>query len=150
MMQDADRYDLQRLARDDLRRYRQAKRDIEHMQELIQHQRDKALQASAPADTGVRVQTQGNRNEDLMVSIADLGLRYRQRQIEAERVCMEIEQRISERCEGVEARILRWYYLYGQTFEWIAVKESYSYRQIMRTHWRALLKYGTSCHIHAC
>ena len=141
-MQDADRHDAQRLARDDLRRYRQAKRDIEQMQELIQHQRDKALQASAPADTGVRVQSSGNRSEDLMVSIADLALRYQQRQAAAERLCMEIEQRISERCEGLEARILRAYYLYNQTFELIAVKESYSYRQIMRTHWRALLQYG--------
>ena len=145
-MQDADRHDAQRLARDDLRRYRQAKRDIEQMQELIQHQRDKALQASAPADTGVRVQSSGNRSEDLMVSIADLALKYQERQAAAERLCMEIEQRISERCEGLEARILRAYYLYNQTFELIAVKESYSYRQIMRTHWRALLKYGTACH----
>ena len=141
-MQDADRHDAQRLARDDLRRYRQAKRDIEQMQELIQHQRDKALQASAPADTGVRVQSSGNRSEDLMVSIADLALKYQERQAAAERLCMEIEQRISERCEGIEARILRAYYLYNQTFELIAVKESYSYRQIMRTHWRALLRYG--------
>ena len=146
-MQDADRHDAQRLARDDLRRYRQAKRDIEQMQELIQHQRDKALQASAPADTGVRVQSSGNRSEDLMVSIADLALRYQQRQAAAERLCMEIEQRISERCEGVEARILRWYYLYGQTFEWIAVKESYSYRWIMKMHWNALLRYGKRVHI---
>ena len=106
-MQDADRHDAQRLARADLRRYRQAKRDIEHMQELIQHQREKALQASAPPDAGVRVQSSGNRSEDLMISIADLTLRYEQRQAAAERLCMEIEQRISERCEGQEARILR-------------------------------------------
>lgn len=141
-MQDADRYDAQRLAREDLYRYRQAKRDIDHMQDLIQHQREKALQASAPSDAGVRVQSSGNRSEDLMISIADLTLRYEQRQAAAERLCMEIEQRISERCEGLEARVLRAYYLHGQTFELIAIKESYSYRQIMRTHLRALLQYG--------
>lgn len=128
---------------EDLKRYRQARRDIKHLRELIDRQRSKVERTSKPpSQDKVRVQQENPGPEPLLIAIADLETIYGTRLIEAERLCMEIEGRISYSTSGIHARILRGCYLYNQTYKMLAAAESYSVRQIMRYHWQAVEMYG--------
>lgn len=130
-------------AKEDLSRYRQAQRDIKDMQDKILTLQAKAERISRHPDPDrAAVQTPNPGPEALLIAIADLRSLYGSKQIQAEHVCMEIETRLSRWTDGVQQRILRSFYLFGQTFERIAVAEDYSYRHIARLHGYALENYG--------
>lgn len=134
--------DLQEIAREDLRRYKDAKRDIEHMRDIISRQQAKAERITRRLDPEwAPVQRSNPGPEELLCAIADMQQECRLKQIAAEQVCYEIEQRICDWTSGVEQRILRKHYLFGFKLKEIN-DEEYCYSQIRRFHDSALLRYG--------
>ena len=87
----------------------------------------------------------GNSTEDMLIQLMDMRNEYGRKCVEAERLCMAIEREISQRCKGVYARILSLHYLCNKSLEFIAVKETFSYRHIKRLRWRALEIFGERC-----
>lgn len=140
MLSDASRHDLQCQARADLGRYRDAKRDIRHLERLLNEMRDRPLQSSW--DTSDRVQVQGNAAESSMIVVADLSEQYRKQQQQAEQLCLELENRITSWLTGIERRVIRSHYLFSKRIEQIAVDEDYSDRHIKRILRRGLQIYG--------
>ncbi len=65
------------------------------------------------------------------------------KQAQAERTCMMIEIRISNRCTGIHARVLRGYYLHNLRLEKLALDEHLSYPHIKRIRRDALEMYGS-------
>ena len=133
--------DEARTAQADLRRYKDAKRDIRDMADKIN-----ALQARINSTTSrlkeISIQSSSQQSkEELICILADLRDEYCRQQCEAEKVMYEIELKISEIGNGLYRRILRNYYLYNQTFEQIAVSESLCYDYITNSHRRALDRY---------
>ena len=151
--------DNQRRAIDRLTEYREAKRSIQSFKlkiEAIETRCNK--QTKDPASimkqkrnpdgsfsiVPVVVQSSpcGNSSEDLLVQLMDIRSEYWQKCVDAEKLCMVIDRQIGEFCPGVYSRILSLHYLYDKSLEFIAVKESFSYRQIRRLKWKALEMFG--------
>lgn len=80
--------------------------------------------------------------EDIILTIIDMQHELWDKMFKAESLCLDLEHKISAWTEGIEARILRSYYLYGQSLKQIATDEGYSYKQIKRFRWGALENYG--------
>lgn len=150
--------DNQRKAIDELSLYREAKKDLRHMALQIEAHEAKVHKTTKSCDSIMRetwrdgrfiavpvvVQTShgGNAVEELMDALMDQRVHLIQKQAEAERICMMIEINISDRCEGVDARILRDIFIEGHRLELIAVNVQYCYAHIKRIKWRALERYG--------
>ncbi len=154
--------DNQRIADEDLRRYREAKQDL-----IVLHQEIEILESKCNRmvrspeammwDTGrkdssgkpIRVQLSvqstraGNTQEELLAALADRRAYYWQQCAATERLAMDIEMRIGSFCIGVQARVLSLYYICGQRLEQIAVTTNFSYHHTKRTRWRALEQYGS-------
>lgn len=143
-----DSKDLRDKAREDLWRYYDAQRDMQHMRNVIERQQAKAERVTRQLDPDmVNVQCQSTGPEELLCAIADLQVEYRRRQLEAELICRQIETRISTWTSGIEQRILRDYYLCGICLNAIR-NEAYSYRQILRYHELGLEHYGEKLSSH--
>lgn len=143
-MTDADRRDCQFEADLDLRRYKDAQSDIRHYKYLIDRLQARADAASRPLDPNrIFVQNDNASQENILLQIVDMQREYRAKQLQAEKLCMELERRISKWTHGIEERILRNHYLFNMTLEWIAVQEdNKSYSQIKRLKRKALENYG--------
>lgn len=143
LVTDADRRDCQFEADLDLRRYKDAQSDIRHYKYLIDRLQARADAVSRPLDPDrLFVQHDNSSPEDILLQIVDMQREYGRKQLQAEKLCMELEHRISNWTSGLEARILRSCYLFNRTLEWIAVQEEKSYSQIKRLKWKALENYG--------
>ena len=130
-----------RIAQADLRRYKDAKRDIKDMADKINALRDRINSTtSKPKEISIQSSSQQSK-EELICILTDLRNLYYLQQVNAERLSLDIEIRIEKIGNGLYRRILRDYYLYNQTFEQIAVKESIGYRHVIRLRCNALEMY---------
>lgn len=153
-MTDAERQDLRFDADSDLRQYREAQKNIAHYRDKIERLRARANRTTQELNPNrIFIQHDDATDEDIILTIIDMQHELWDKMLKAESLCLDLEHKISAWTEGIEARILRSYYLYGQSLEQIAVMEGYSYRQIIRFRRMALEQYGqklkdvTSCHI---
>ena len=87
-------------------------------------------------------QDRGNTREGYLDQLMDMRTEYWQQCKAAERLCMDIELTISDRCTKVHGIILSMLYLYNCTLEQIAVSVGYCYAQTKRHKWFALEEYG--------
>jgi len=134
--------DIKEIARWDLLRYRDAKRDIKHLRDIIMRQQSKAEKITRALDPEwLPVQRDNPGPIELLCAIADMQVEYRTKQIAAEHICYEIEQRICDWTSGIEQRILRSHYLFDVKLIELT-DEYYCYRQIKRLHRKALEHYG--------
>lgn len=108
---------------------------------IIQQKRNRDGTFS-PVPVVVQSDPCGNRSEEFLVQLIDMRTEYWQKCVEAEKLCMDIDRQIGERCKGVLGRILSLHYLYGKKLEFIAVSENFSYPHIKRLKWRALEQFG--------
>ena len=134
--------DEARTAQADLRRYKDAKRDIRDMADKIN-----ALQARINSTTSrlkeISIQSSSQQSkEELICILADLRDEYCRQQCKAECMVLNIEIKIGEIENGLYKRILRSHYLYNQWFEQISVVEHLSYITIKRVHQRSLNEYA--------
>ena len=153
--------DNQRIAIDRLTEYRDAKLKIRSTKQkvaVIEAKCNKVTRApdSIMQDSGKRddkgnkiyvpmvVQHQmvGNSREGYLDQLMDMKSEYWQQCVDAERLCMEIEREIQQRCSGVRAVILSMHYLYNQSLERISVSINYCYAQTKRHKWMALEEFG--------
>ncbi len=148
----------QRRAIDELTLYREAKKDILHLMQQIELHEAKVQKSTRSCDSIMRetwrdgkfvavpvvVQSGscGNAVEELLDALMDQRIHLIAKQAEAERICMMIEVNISNRCDGIEARLLRNYFINSKRLDKIAIDEGYSYASIKRVKWRALERYG--------
>lgn len=152
-MTDAERQDLRFDADADLRQYREAQKNIDHYRDKIERLRARANRTTQQLNPNRIFIQHDATGEDIILTIIDMQHELWDKMLKAESLCLDLEHKISAWTEGIEARILRSYYLYGQSLEQIAVMEGYSYRQIIRFRRMALEQYGqklkdvTSCHI---
>lgn len=153
-MTDAERQDLRFDADADLRQYREAQKNIIHYRDKIERLRARANRTTQELNPNrIFIQYDDATGEDIILTIIDMQHELWDKMFKAESLCLDLEHKISAWTEGIEARTLRSYYLYGQSLEQIAVMEGYSYRQIIRFRRMALEQYGqklkdvTSCHI---
>lgn len=87
-------------------------------------------------------QDRGNTREGYLDTLMDMRSEYWRQCKAAERLCMDIELTISERCGKVHAIILSMLYLYNCTLEQIAVSVGYCYAATKKHKWIALEEYG--------
>lgn len=131
------------LARDFLGQYKEAQREIERMQRLIERLSLRADRLNQPLNPDkVQVQKSNNGPEDVIVEIADLQKIYTHDCKLAEKKCLEIALGIGELENKLHQEILRNYWLFGLRLEEIAVSENYAYRTIKKYHYRALEELG--------
>ena len=153
-MTDAERQDLRFDADADLRQYREAQKNIAHYRDKIERLRARANRTTQELNPNrIFIQHDDATGEDIILTIIDMQHELWDKMFKSESLCLDLEHKISAWTEGIEARILRSYYLYGQSLKQIATDEGYSYRQIIRFRRMALEQYGqklkdvTSCHI---
>ena len=147
-----DRLTLYREAQKDIRAYKlkieaiatKCNKQTRDPASIIQQKRNHDGSFS-PVPIVVQSDPCGNRSEDLLVQLMDMRSEYWQKCCAAEKLCMSIEREISEYCSGIYARILSLHFLYGKSLEFIAVKETFSYRHVKRLRWRALEMFGERC-----
>ena len=142
-MTDAERHMMCFEADMDLRQYRDAKKNIEHYRkkiERLQERADKTTQELNPDK--IFLQNNEATRENIILTILDMQNDLWHKMLEAEKLCRSLENKIDVWTEGIGARVLRSYYLYGQNLKQIAVEEGYSYKQIKRFRWAALEQYG--------
>jgi len=129
-------------ARSELEQYRGMKRTIENMKDRIEQLTVRINAAGRqPKDVDIQYMPDPKAVEALLTALTDLRSLYGQTQIKAERLCFDLERRIGF-VSGIPGLILEWRYIQGFSFEKIAVKLDYSYRQIRRLHVRALEEYA--------
>lgn len=153
--------DNQRKAIDELSLYQEARKDIRHHKQQIEKLEAKVQRSTRACDSIMRetwrdgkfvavpvvVQSGGcgNAVEELMDALMDQRMHYLAKQADAERTCMTIEVNISNRCDGIHARVLRGFYLHNHRLEKIALDENMSYPHIKRVRRNALEQYGSKC-----
>ena len=148
----------QRLAIDELTRYRDAKNEIRHHQQQIESHETK-IQRSTRACHSIMQETFqdgkfvavpvvvqanscGNSIEDLMAVLMDQRATYMQKQVEAEQLCFRIQVKIWKLSDSVHSSVLDYIYLHDKSLVWIAATIKYSLRQTKRKKWEALEEYG--------
>lgn len=142
-MTDAERQDLRFDADADLRQYREAQKNIAHYRDKIERLRARANRTTQELNPNrIFIQHDDATGEDIILTIIDMQHELWDKMFKAESLCLDLEHKISAWTEGIEARILRSYYLYGQNLKQIATDEGYSYKQIKRFRWGALENYG--------
>lgn len=150
-MTDAERQDLRFDADSDLRQYREAQKNIAHYRDKIERLRARANSTTQELNPNrIFIQHDDATGEDIILTIIDMQHELWDKMFKAESLCLDLEHKISAWTEGIEARILRSYYLYGQSLEQIAVMEGYSYSQIKRLRGAALEKYGLKLAEYQC
>lgn len=157
--------DNQQKAESELLQYYQAKQTIKHLAEKIAEHETKVNKTTRACDSIMQqtfidgkfisvpmvIQVSGNNSrENLIDALMDQRHHYMEQQAIAERLCMQLEINIANRCNPKHARFLRSHYLHSNRLEKIAVDESYSYRHARRIKWMALEEYGEkmSSHVH--
>ena len=129
-------------ARTELEQYRVMQRTIDNMKERIEQMTTRINATNRqPREIDIQYTPDPKAVEELLVALADLCELYGQTQVKAERLCYDLERRIGE-VSGIPGLILEWRYIQGFSFERIAVKLDYSYRQIRRLHVKALEEYA--------
>ncbi|MCI6603045.1 MAG: hypothetical protein MSC43_02450 [Clostridiales bacterium] len=142
-MTDAERQDLRFDADADLRQYREAQKNITHYRDKIERLRARANSTTQELNPNrIFIQHDDATGADIILTIIDMQHELWDKMLKAESLCLDLEHKISAWTEGIEVRILRSYYLYGQSLKQIATDEGYSYKQIKRFRWRALENYG--------
>lgn len=136
--------ELMQLARDELEQYKDLKKDIDHSVERLEELRTKLNRLSKPLDPNyIQVQhSNNNGTEALFDSIFEVERIIDGDVIEAEKVCMDLDKRISKITPKLYARILRQYFIFGKRVEDIAYSENYSRRMLYYYLDEALLEYG--------
>lgn len=134
------------MAKKELAQYRDMKRSIDHLHEKIERIKAK-IESVGSGIKSSEIQHQPDQKtiEMLYMSMIDLQMLYGQKMVEAERLCYDLEVRISE-VSGVCGLILSKRYILGLSFEKIAYELDYSYRQILRLHRKALEEYAKRWH----
>lgn len=87
-------------------------------------------------------QDRGNTREGMIDTLIDMRAEYWRQCKDAERLCMEIEVEIGQRCGRIHAVILSMLYLYNATLEQIAVTVGYCYAATKKHRWMALEEFG--------
>ena len=95
--------------------------------------------------TGNRAATEADRQNEvqrqkLRERLMDLETRELRARADLWERRMEIEDTIGQVADPIQQDILRRHYVAGETFEWIAVELSYSWRHTVRLHGAALLE----------
>lgn len=130
-------------AKQELLLYREAKRNIQDLQNKIEVKEAQVNAVCKPLqEKEVQYSRLGNSAEKLIDALIELKEEYMKQIIDAERLCYYIELKISCIKADIRRRILSNHYLYNQSFEEIAFKESFSYRDILRKHFLALEDYS--------
>jgi DNA-directed RNA polymerase specialized sigma24 family protein len=129
-------------ARAELDQYRIMRRKIDLLKERIAklHTRIEATNRT-PREIDIQYMSDPKAIEELLAAAADLCTLYGEQQIKAERLCFCLERRIME-ISGIPGMILEWRYIQGFSFDNIATRLDYSYRQVRRLHARALEDYA--------
>lgn len=130
-------------ARTELMSYRDELKNIEHYDEKIQKLQTRAERLTAPLNPNkVQVQHDNHSVENILCAIADMKTNCIQKKYKAEKLCQNIMLKIDGLDTALHQRILRDYYLYGETLQDIAIMENYSYVHIKRLHNQALETYA--------
>lgn len=129
-------------ARKELGLYRQTLEDINLFEDRADAIRLKLDNQGIDSER-VKVQSQSLGAEPLLIVLCDYLLYIRQKQVEAERLCMVIEKKVDRVPDALHRRILRSYWLYLKDFTDIAEREGYSYDYILEIHRKALESYGS-------
>lgn len=126
-------------AKEYLRRYQDANREIDALLEEIDNLRIRATSITQ-ALTPDRVQaTPTNRTENIVAKIVDMERKVDSRVDDLHKIEDEVMQTIGKVENPVYRELLIRKYIAGKTLEEIAVKMHYSYRQTCRIHGMALI-----------
>lgn len=131
-----------------LRKYREYGAEIERLEEEIARWRAQAEKTTTTIKD-VPVQCNGSRDrlQDSVIEIDQIITVLAEAQHDLARTRISIERAISTVAEDRLQRLLRYRYIDGMTWEAIAVKMRYSWRQVIRLHGEALNKVVIECHI---
>lgn len=140
-MTDNNEYDDRQIAKIDLWKYDDAKKNIRDLKNKIEIQTSR-INSSTSRLKEVSIQSQSKGKEEMIDTLVDLRNLYMQEQADAERIMLNTEIKIGKIEDGLYQRILRNHYLYGQRFEQISMNEKLCYRVIMTCHKRALNEYA--------
>lgn len=128
-------------AREELKQYQIAKKYIQHLKEKIANLRSRINSTTFQVrEIDIQYNVDPSAKEELLAALVDLQILYGQKQVEAERLCYDLEVKIGK-VDGVPGLILSKKYIQGKSFEKIAAELSYSYRQIKRLHWQGLFNF---------
>lgn len=126
-------------AKEYLRRYQDANREIDALLEEINDLRIRATSITQ-ALTPDRVQTTPtNRTESIVAKLVDMERKVDSRVNDLHKIEDEVMQTIRKVENPVYRELLIRKYILGKTLEEIAVKMHYSYRQTCRIHGMALI-----------
>lgn len=132
-------------AKQELLLYKQAKKNIQDIKNKIEIKQTKCNAVCKPVTLNESQRSSsGNSAEKLIDALIDLKKEYYNQQVEAEQLCLKIENKISDIKNDLYKRILRNFYLYGQSLESIAANECYHYVHIKKCHMKALNDYGSN------
>lgn len=137
------RNDMRESAREDLGRYRHAKKDIAHIELILTQLREDAQKVThAMNEDRLPDLSDRNRTEDAMVRFADKAIELSEKQKDAERICEEVKLKIGRLQNPQHRRILLSHWIYGIELQKIADAEECSYSAIRGHHQTALEEYG--------
>ena len=135
--------ELQEMARADLEQYTSAKRQIEHNQERLIRLELRINRVNMELNPNkVSVQSSNDAYASLIDEKIDLEYSIKAEQIDAERLCIQIDRRISRLRPRLYSRILRNFWLDDMPMKEIAVNEHMSLSGCYYHHNEALLEYG--------
>lgn len=138
-MEPDDRRGKTLTAKEYLRRYQDANREIDALLEEIDNLRIRATSITQ-ALTPDRVQaTPTNRTENIVAKIVDMERKVDSRVDDLHKIEDEVMQTIRKVENPVYRELLIRKYILGKTLEEIAVAMHYSYRQTCRLHGMALI-----------